>query len=184
MIQNIPIALDHMGLKSIHADWFRAEEQGKNFKSDVEIGYNIDIVDGTLARVSMIFKEQRILEEGDERLFTLQTEIMGFFRTSPECPQDQRQNLLRINGLNILYGALRGMLLSMSGCFPPGFRYTLPTINLQQVVQAVEAKRAVEGNASNEAQVRETAAPPFKPALKSKRKVSSRSGDKGRRGRK
>lgn len=166
MIQEVPIALEHLGLKSLHMDFYRPEETGKDFRSDLEIGYNIHIEDSVVARVSMIFKDHRKQQEGDIPLFALEAEMMGFFKTAPDCPPEARQNLLRLNGVHTLYGALRGMLLSMSGCFPPGFRYTLPTVNLQQVVQEVEAKRGRDEAQSLAPKVREPRRPPYQVAAK------------------
>lgn len=166
MIQNVPIALEHLGLKSLHVDWYRPEEPGKDFRSDLEIGYNIDIEDSVVARVSMIFKDHRKQQEDNIPLFTLEAEMVGFFRTAPDCPPEARQKLLKLNGVHTLYGALRGMLLSMSGCFPPGFRYTLPTVNLQEVVKEVEAKRGRDEAQSPASKIREPKAPPYQIAAK------------------
>lgn len=177
MIQEVPIALEHLGLKSLRMDFYRPEEPGKDFRSDLEIGYSIHIQDSVVSRVSMIFKDHRKQQEGDIPLFALEAEMMGFFKTAPDCPPEARQNLLRLNGVHTLYGALRGMLLSMSGCFPPGFRYTLPTVNLQEVVKEVEAKRGREDARPAASEVREPEGPPYKSGAK--RGVKPRSRKRG-----
>jgi hypothetical protein len=49
-----------------------------------------------------------------------------------------REQAIRINGLTILYGALRGLLLPITATFPLGFRYILPAVDMIQIIKAVE----------------------------------------------
>lgn len=70
--------------------------------------------------------------------FEVKAAIVGFFKAPEDISDKERDAILKRNGLSMLYGALRGLVLPFSGAFPPGVRCILPTVNMIQVVEDAE----------------------------------------------
>jgi hypothetical protein len=49
--------------------------------------------------------------------------------------------LVRVNGVSILYGILRGIIANATGMFPNG-KFLLPTVMPQDIVKKIEAEKA------------------------------------------
>jgi len=99
--------------------------------------------------------------------YQVECEIMGIFEISEEIPEERWPGFIRLNGLSILYGILRGQLANATGSFPNG-KLLIPTIMPKDIIQMVEeqekadaSKRKGNGKVSKAAK------------KKAKRKVSS-----------
>lgn len=90
----------------------------------------------------------QVAKDDSKMAYQVECEINGQFRIPEEIKKDQREGLLRINGVSILYSTLRGIIGNLSGSFPEG-RLCLPTILPQDVVKHIEKSkaRAVEDTA-------------------------------------
>ena len=71
----------------------------------------------------------------------LQCEVVGLFSFTDATPKGKEELIIRVNGINMLYGALRGLLTAATGAFPGG-RFALPSIMPQEIVNDVEKRRA------------------------------------------
>src|SRR5579872_5700442 len=70
----------------------------------------------------------------------VEAEMLGFFRMLPDSTVEQRETRIRVNGVSILYGLLRGIVATTTGCFPMG-KMVLPSVMPQDIVNAVETDK-------------------------------------------
>lgn len=73
--------------------------------------------------------------------YSLDCEIVGFFRFPEDSSDETMQRLIRFNGCTILYGILRGQLANITGSFPRQ-KLTLPTVMMEDVVNEIEREKA------------------------------------------
>lgn len=88
--------------------------------------------------------------------YSLDCEIVGFFRFPDDSTEETMQRLVRLNGCTILYGILRGQLANITGSFPRQ-KMILPTVMMEDIVRDIERQKA---------QARETSPPSGKKAAK------------------
>lgn len=140
------IQLDHFGLTRLDMQWHEACPEGvkptRTFQVSYQVGRN-DPANPIRYRLVLNVEDGQAAPE-DKPLYHLNITIMGFFSIQGEPPVEERERMIRLNGLTVLWGTLRGALTAISGIFPPGFRYNLPTINVLELVQEIEAKQALE----------------------------------------
>ena len=142
MASQPPILMETFGLRDLHIEWKDDLEPGVQQESKLDIGYQLDqMQDPAVVRIGLTFSDVARGPKGQE-VYRVSAHIMGFFRLAQGLADDEKGRLLLGNGLAMLYSSLRGILLPVSGCFPPGFRYVLPTVNLQDVIREVESQRA------------------------------------------
>lgn len=72
--------------------------------------------------------------------YIIKAKLVGFFRFPDGMEKAKRDTLVRVNGLNILYGTFRGTLAGITGAFPGGV-FILPSINPQEVVAQIEKRK-------------------------------------------
>ena len=146
------LQLEDYYLTKLHVDW-RSPSKPKVHVEEIQTGIDYDVA--VNAKEKHRYKlEVRIhlAESGKEEKevgYTVVADIVGFFAFPEDAPEDVREKMIRINGLNILYGTFRGMLAGVTGMFP-GNRLALPTIWPLQVVQRVE-----EAKKTKQARVKE-----------------------------
>lgn len=66
--------------------------------------------------------------------------IVGMFRFTDATPEDKEDYVICVNGISILYGALRGILSTATGNFPRG-RFLAPSVMPNEIVADIERKR-------------------------------------------
>lgn len=72
--------------------------------------------------------------------YEVEAQLFGFFDAS-EISADAVEYLVRVNGMTMLYGVMRGHVAGATGVFPMG-KLVLPSVNMAAVVETVEeAKR-------------------------------------------
>lgn len=123
-----------------------------NFPDDAEVpeeqvslDFDYDVLthpDDPLRRmVSLRVGVRQVAKDGSKVGHQVECKIHGQFRIPEDIKEDQREGLLRINGVSILYSTLRGIIGNLSGSFPVG-RFCLPTILPQDVVKQIENSKA------------------------------------------
>ena len=75
--------------------------------------------------------------------YAIDCQIIGLFSFIEGVPENEMQQLIRVNGCTILYGILRGQIASVTGSFAGG-KFNIPTVMMQEIVQEVEADKAAE----------------------------------------
>jgi hypothetical protein len=79
-------------------------------------------------------------QPGEHRLL-LDAEVIGFLKINERVAPDHRDSSARLNGVNLLYGVLRGVLGTVTGLSPAGKR-SIASINPWAVVEVVERRKA------------------------------------------
>jgi len=136
---------------------------------DYEVLYNSEAPDQWALVLSVQIAPP---EFDDEPGYELDAEMFGFFDTSGVDP-DEREYLIRLNGATILYGILRGQVATLSGTFPGG-RLLLPTVDMNEVVNRIEARKVAELEAELERLAKPARASKAKRKPKSKAKAKSK----------
>ncbi len=104
-------------------DVFRAREDNKRY----------------MLRLRCSFQEKT---ESDRSVgFNVQVGLDGLLSFPDELSEEDREKIVRYNGVALLYGVLRGQIASMTGSFPNG-KLNLPTIMPQDIVNMVEGKKS------------------------------------------
>lgn len=79
---------------------------------------------------------------------SLQSEIVGFLLLPAELSEEDQYKNIRLQGVNLLYGVLRGLVSSATGSFPNG-KFVLPTIMPNDVVETIESKKTANQSKSD-----------------------------------
>lgn len=105
-------------------------------------------------RMKLIFRFQEVDTNDKPIGCKLKIAIIGFFQFPEETDEENRAKLIRLNGVSILYGILRGVVGTVSG-LQPGGRITLPAIMPNEIVAMVEAGKQKQQEAATEPHVAE-----------------------------
>jgi len=137
------LQLDDFGLTDLRVHWEAPQGETGEVTSRFDVGYTCKhfTADPRKYKLTLTVKDRRSSAAGSQ-IANLEATIVGFFTFPPETEVADREKRIRINGLTMLYGALRGTLAAVCGVFPPDSRYVLPTVNMLDVIKAVEAKHA------------------------------------------
>ena len=154
------LRLKDFGLTDLSIHWRQAEAPKTQLKSRLSVGYLVQKLSDEPSnyKVRLTVRDERAAA-ADQVLATVKVTAVGFFPFPESATPEERERLIRVNGLPVLYSSLRGALLSVSGLFPPGFRYLPPTVNMLELIKSVEGK-ATEKVRLRKGHVRQTALPP------------------------
>lgn len=72
--------------------------------------------------------------------YHIQCEVTGFFSFTESTPKGKEEIVIRVNGFNLLYGALRGVLATTTAVFPGG-RFNVPNVMPNEIVEDIERRR-------------------------------------------
>ncbi len=135
------IKLNDFFLTKVHVDWRVPNSKTKSPGDKPFIDYNImrNKEDQQLFALELTVRSHSgnpPKEDGQE----IDAVIVGIFSFSENATEEQMQTLIRINGLTILYGLLRGHLATLTGAFP-GQKYILPSLYMQNIITEVEERK-------------------------------------------
>lgn len=139
----IPMQLEQFALTEFSLRLVQGPGMEKASDGRFQIGFDLAKID-LPAPFKVVLRVEHSFLHQETALVEVRAVIVGFFKLPPELTAAQADTLLKINGLSMLYGALRGLVLSFSGAFPPGVRCILPTVNMAQVVSEAEAEAAAQ----------------------------------------
>jgi preprotein translocase subunit SecB len=77
------------------------------------------------------------VEKTNPFIYEFEIQVIGVVELVAEVPADRRQQLAVVNGLSILYGALREMVINLTGRSPHG-ALMLPTLSFTDVLNEVQ----------------------------------------------
>jgi preprotein translocase subunit SecB len=139
------LQLEDFSLSRLHVDWHEPEGDAKVM---VESFLDYDVArhrrDKKRFRVDLRVRIAPPVK-GPKVGYEIDSEIVAIFSFPEGVAEDQMQRLVRFNGCFILYGILRGEIASFTGSFPGG-KFLLPTVDMEEVVRAVEKRRAERGS--------------------------------------
>jgi hypothetical protein len=149
---NLPVLqLDDFGITELEVRWHGDDHEATVATSEFEVGYRVSrrISGSPRYRLTMTVKDIRGRSKGEPGI-ELAVTATGFVSFPEAHPIKEQEQLVRVLGLPMLYSSLRGALMMISGLFPPGSRYVLPTVNMLDVIQDVEGAsvRSPEGEAA------------------------------------
>ena len=138
------LKLEDFQLVQLDVRWHDAEDFGgeESVPSDAGFGISYDVLrqkeDSRRFALKMRFQSS---PDGRGKVgYTIVAVMEGFFSFPESVAEDDMQMLVRINGLTILYGILRGQLSMITGVFPGG-EFVLPAIYMPDVVTQIESQR-------------------------------------------
>jgi hypothetical protein len=133
------LQLDDFGLTDLEVRWKLPRPEGVDASSRITVGYGVETSKGEPWKYRVTLKVSDELVIPDEKVMgTISATAMGFFSFPQGTPEDVRAKLIRTTGLPMLFSTLRGALRGVTGHFPPDFRYTLPTVNMLEIIAQVE----------------------------------------------
>lgn len=137
------LQLDDFGLTDLEVRWKLPRPEGVDASSRITVGYGVETSKSEPWKYRVTLKVSDTLVMPDGKVMgTIAATAMGFFSFPQGTPEDVRATLVRTTGLPMLYSTLRGALRGVTGHFPPDFRYTLPTVNMLEIIAQVEGSQA------------------------------------------
>jgi hypothetical protein len=113
--------------------------------ASVNSSFNYEVLthqDDARQRQLQLQLEFQELDEKQQPIgYHIQCEMVGFFSFTETTPKGKEEVVIRVNGLNLLYGALRGVFATTMAVFPGG-RFSLPNIMPNEIVADIEKQRA------------------------------------------
>lgn len=108
---------------------------------DYEVATHRDEPRRRMLRLKVEFQE---VDDKQQKVgYRIQCEIVGFFSFTESTPQGKEEFVIRVNGINMLYGTLRGALATTTAIFPGG-RFSVPNVMPNEIVADVEKRREQE----------------------------------------
>lgn len=136
--------LEEFFITRLHLD--HREVKGAEKTKPKQLGYGFDYTVGQhkneAHRYRMAFRvvAEEFAENEQPAGLKLESEILGYLALNPKLGKAEREELVRMNGVSILYGILRGIVATMTGTFPNG-RLTLPAALPADIVNQVEEQK-------------------------------------------
>jgi preprotein translocase subunit SecB len=163
--------LDDFFVTRLHIDWRQPTASAVdidrlNLTCDYNVAYNAQ--DNSMFKMELSVRLSQVGKQQADVGYIIEADLVGLFSFPTEVDAEDRQMLVRVNGINLLYGTLRGILANMSGVFPSE-RLVLPAINPMDIVQQVETRKNKHVTADNAPKSEKTKRPPARARLSSVR---------------
>lgn len=97
--------------------------------------------------------------------FEIESTLVGLISFQEGTCTDDCEKIVRLNGVALLWGVLRGQLAAMTGSFPGG-KFSLPTIMPDEIVTMVEARKAEKAKPAKKKATKKVATKPTKKTAK------------------
>ena len=150
-----PLQLKHYSFTQVA---IRAVEDGS---AEAEVTFEHQFRCGSKADNPLIWRaDLQVTMSGDNaKPFTYSGVICirGIFEIHPDFPEVRRQELIRVNGASLLYGAIREMILNITSRSLKG-PLILPTVSFQHAQGDKEPRRFAKSKKSTGARYRREAA--------------------------
>ena len=144
------IQLEDFAITRLHIDWIPPKDgpvKLKELQSEFDYNVAVQAKDNRRYKLELQLSFQEAGVEQTDIGFRIAATTVGVFVFEPNTTTEDRKRLVRINGVNILYGTFRGVLVGVTGAFPGG-KFLLPTILPNRIVAEIEAKRVEPPTAS------------------------------------
>ena len=105
---------------------------------DYEVMNHRDEPRRRMLRLKVQFQET---DEKEQKVgYHIECEMVGFFSFTDSTPQGKEEITIRVNGFNLLYGTLRGIMATTTAAFPGG-RFNVPSVMPNEIVADIERRR-------------------------------------------
>jgi preprotein translocase subunit SecB len=135
------VQLEEFFLRGLHLDWQDSPSGKSSRVMGTSFNYQIARAREDPKRFRLELEVRFAPEEKRAAGYVGEAKITGFFSFPEGMSEPQMQYLARVNGCTILYGMLRGLIATCSGCFQGG-KLNLPTVLFSEIVADIEKKRA------------------------------------------
>jgi preprotein translocase subunit SecB len=132
--------LDEFFMTRVNVAWHEPSQPG-NVEIDYLFDYDVARHATEKTRFRLAFRVGVKSKTPAPVDYSLDCEIVGFFRFPEDSTEESMQRLIRFNGCTILYGILRGQLANITGSFPRQ-KLILPTVMMEDVVNQIEQEKA------------------------------------------
>ena len=133
--------LDHFFISKMHVEWSNAIPENEKKSSNPWIDYDVLRNEkNPLLFMMRLAVDALYMDKPEKCGYCIKTEILGFFSFSEDAKEEEIQYLSHLNGLQILYGILRGQIALVTGSFPMGI-YTLPSIYMEDVIREAQERK-------------------------------------------
>ena len=161
--------LDEFYLTALQLN-FVPYQDGVPRKVQSNIDYDIKSFNNNELQFRMDFKVgvREFKENLEPAGMSLDCIMVGFFTISEELEAEKREVTARVNGVQMLYGALRGIVMNLTATLPGGKRL-LPGIDPVDAVNFIESEKARKNQQAPDPQASKEKTAPVKKRV---RKVS------------
>lgn len=133
-------SLEEFSLTKLHLD-FHQPEADEAVITQAKCGFDYAVathsVEKNRYRLGFRVRCCEADEGGKHMGNAMEAEIVGFFRFDEDESKEKMDALIRLNGVSILYGILRGIVATVTGVFPTG-KFLLPTVMPREIVEHAE----------------------------------------------
>jgi hypothetical protein len=138
------LQLEEHALTRLHVD-FISPPSGEMLIDSLEstFSYQVGVHNADTRRYRLNFNckfEEACDRDKTRAGFKIDCEIVGLFLFDDDVDVAEREKLIRLNGVSVLYSTLRGILAVATGIFP-GRRFLLPMTLPQEIVKIVEGNK-------------------------------------------
>lgn len=138
------LQLEKHFLQKLHIDWKPPAAEPATSVAATRCAFDYDIAVHRTEKHRRMITFRLRAEEIDHNeqpvAHKVDCEIVGLFSLTSATPLGKEEEILRINGVSILYGILRGIFSMTTGAFPGG-GFSLPSVMPQDIVRDVEANK-------------------------------------------
>ena len=138
------LLLEQHFLKRLHIDWKAPSSEPMSPVATTRCSFDYEVAvhrtEPLRRMLTFRLQAQQLDHEQQAVAHKVDCEIVGLFSLTSATPAGREEEILRINGVSILYGILRGVFLTTTGAFPGG-GFLLPSVMPQDIVRQVEEKR-------------------------------------------
>ncbi len=145
-MKNSPLLLNRYFVSDLHCSVNREHDVSKPFQLpidllNVEVNYRVDSNDARKWQLTMSVRFQPPLEQNPPYVFTM--EIVGLFEVIPTHPLEKVEQLVKVNGASILFGAAREAVRTATSAGP--FQsIILPSVSFYEAKTPLPAKPVPE----------------------------------------
>jgi preprotein translocase subunit SecB len=138
-MQTSPLQLEAHHFTRIDISVQEGEVEKSDLRFSCETGYAVDEENPRRHRVSL----KLVLEARPETRppYVGEVEAVGYFKVLEGWPEEKIIELVSVNGPSVLYGAIREMILNMTGRFPHG-AIQIPAVRFPPMEKEEPKKKA------------------------------------------
>lgn len=139
---NSPCQLKHFAVTRLHVDWAIVPKVKHPRGEHIECKFGVSVFKHLQSsnefKVELRASFSEVTKGSLPHGFQVEVVIVGLLSFSPELNEETLQRLVHLNGVNVLYGTLRGIVASASGVFPFG-PMIIPSLSPQEILTRTEA---------------------------------------------
>ncbi len=134
------IHLDDFFMTRLSIEWIMESQTIDLPEENPCIDYDIKRNPDNKQQFALVLSLQAYSPKKQKCFLKIDSQIYGIFTFTKKATEEEMQHLIRLNGLIILYGLLRGQITTITGSFLGG-RFMIPSIYMEYVISRVEGRK-------------------------------------------